>query len=269
MTLDPAALDEMVPPRPEGRLFDLQMRALLADCAPSGRVRLDAIARWVQDVAYADVEAAGVADHAFWVVRRTRIDVARFPRFGERLKVTTFCSGIGRMWAERRTTITPADSASGQRAEGGEPPLVEAVSLWIHLDPERRVPSLLTAGELGIYGPSAGDRHVHYRLRHPRPERAVWARDWIFRETDCDMADHVNNAAYWEPLEDELLERERTDGELGSASAEIEFRNPAQPGPKVVLSDGDVRWLVDPDAGSGEFYASTVLINAETTVGSN
>lgn len=268
MTSHSAAVDDLVPPRPGGRLFDLEMRALLADCAPSGRMRLDAIARWVQDIAYADVEDAGVADHAFWVVRRTRIDVQRFPRFGERLKVTTFCSGIGRMWAERRTTITHVTRTLG----GGEPPLIEAVSLWIHLDPERRVPSLLTQRELDMYGSSAGDRHVHYRLRHPRPERATPVRDWTFRETDCDMADHVNNAAYWEPLEEELLERERTEGRLRSASAEIEFRNPAQPGPKAVLADREFRWIVDPgrnDSGSGEFYASTMLMNAETTLGSN
>jgi len=49
---------------PQGRVFSLTRRPLLGDCAPSGRVRLDAIARWLQDVAYTDVEDAGLHEVA-------------------------------------------------------------------------------------------------------------------------------------------------------------------------------------------------------------
>src|SRR5579884_3504772 len=104
----------------DGRVFSQGLRPGLADCAPSGRVRLDALARWLQDVAYADVEDAGLADAAVWVLRRTRIKVTRWPRFGGEFALATWCSGIGRMWAERETTV-------------GED--VEAVALWVHLDP--------------------------------------------------------------------------------------------------------------------------------------
>src|SRR2546423_11047700 len=100
-----AAATDLVP-RPGGaRIYGQQMRAGLGDCAPSGRIRLDALARWLQDIAYADVEDAGVAHLAVWVVRRSRMSVRRFPRFAEAPTVRTFCSGLGRMWAERRTTI--------------------------------------------------------------------------------------------------------------------------------------------------------------------
>src|SRR5947207_3279817 len=99
------AFTDLVPVPRRGRVFTNSTRAGLADCAPSGRIRLDALARWLQDVAYDDVEDAGVAGAAVWVVRRTRIAVARFPRFGERFSLRTFCSGFGRAWAERRTTI--------------------------------------------------------------------------------------------------------------------------------------------------------------------
>ena len=78
-----------------GRRFALEMWPGLGDCAPSGRIRLDALARWLQDVAYADVEDAGLAALAFWVVRRNRILIRRWPRFAERFTVTTFCSGLG------------------------------------------------------------------------------------------------------------------------------------------------------------------------------
>src|SRR4051812_13262087 len=96
---------ELVPPVSGGRVFEATVRAGLADAGPTGRVRLDALARWLQDVAYEDVEDAGLVERATWVVRRLRIRVERFPRFGDRVTVRTWCSGLGRMWAERRTAL--------------------------------------------------------------------------------------------------------------------------------------------------------------------
>ena len=42
----------------------------IADAVGSGRVRVDAIARWLQDVAYADIIDAGFDEGGAWVVRR-------------------------------------------------------------------------------------------------------------------------------------------------------------------------------------------------------
>jgi len=219
------------------------MRPGLADCAPSGRTRLDALARWLQDVAYADVEDAGLEDIAAWVVRRTRIRVDRFPRFSEHVTVRTFSSGLGRMWAERRTTM----------ARAGEPTSdVEAVSLWVHLNPVTGRPAPLTEAEIAVYGGTGSERRVRARLRHPAPEDPESESAWTFRATDCDLAGHVNNAAYWEPLEDELL----AGPELERIDAEIEFRTPSQPGAKRILARGPRRWITD---GEDEVHASVLL----------
>jgi acyl-ACP thioesterase len=253
---------------PEGsRVFRQEARAGLADCAPSGRARLDAMARWIQDVAYADVEEAGVADRAVWVVRRARIRVERFPRFGEHFELATFCSGLGRMWAERRTTITPLG--------GGPAAAVEAVALWVHLDPVARRPTPLTPEEIAVYGDTAASRRVTARLRQPAPAGVAGVADgerrftWRFRATECDLADHVNNTAYWQPLEEELLAGAGAGVGGGGAGAgagagaeperidvEMEFRSPAQPGEKVVLCRGDRRWILGED---GEAHASLVV----------
>ncbi|MDE3132320.1 MAG: hypothetical protein KGL16_14310 [Acidobacteriota bacterium] len=243
--------DPMVAAVPQGRVFSIARRPLLSDCAPSGRVRLDALARWMQDVAFADVEDAGLERAAVWVLRRHRISVVRFPRFGERCAVHTFCSGIGRMWAQRRTTVTPAP---GIGEDGSAEPLVEAVALWVHLDPDRRLPSPLTPAELAVYGASAGERKVVARLRHPRPHDVQDQWPWRFRRTDADIADHVNNAAYWQPLEDELLGGPR---ELAQVDAELEFRMPAQPGPARILAGGRRRWIAARD--SDDVYASILF----------
>jgi acyl-ACP thioesterase len=235
---------EIVGQPEHGRVFRQTVRPGLGDCAPSGRVRLDALARWLQDVAYFDVEDAGLADAAVWVVRRSRMRVSRFPRFGERHQLSTFCSGLGRMWAERRTSIVPEGSAESD---------VEAVSLWVHLDPETKRPTPFTEYEFGAYADASGGRKVTARLRHPAPDGAATSTPWLFRATECDVADHINNAAYLAPLEEELL---RGGDELESLDVEIEFRTPAQPGEKRIIRETGRQWIVAED---GEVHASVAI----------
>jgi acyl-ACP thioesterase len=247
--MDSGRFTELVPAPETGRVFQRQQFAGFADAAPSGRVRLDALARWLQDVAYADVEDAGLADGAVWVVRRTRLRVRRFPRFAEPITLRTFCSGLGRMWAERRTSIVRPGSRSD--------PDVEAVSLWVHLDSSTWRPAPLGEQELKIYGDAANERRVTARLRHPPPGHVADTRTWRFRATECDIAGHINNAAYWTPVEEELLsEGGPATGEPESLDAEIEYRIPAQPGEKQLLRDGNHWWIVGPER---EVHASLLV----------
>jgi acyl-ACP thioesterase len=238
-------------PRADGvRSYAGPAFAGIADCTPTGRVRLDALARWLQDIAYLDVLDAGLESVAVWVVRRTRIRVNRWPRFAERFELTTFWSGLGRMWAERRTDM---------RRPGVDTRDVEAVSLWVHLDPERRLPFPLTEAEVSAYAGPDAPRRVTARLRHPLPPASAGAGSaWTFRATESDVADHINNAAYWQPLEEELLAQ---DAEPGPVDIELEYRAPAQPGVKRWLSDRDVRWIVGEETNEGEpeLHASFLL----------
>ena len=97
------------------------------------------------------------------------------------------------------------------------------------------------------------------RLKHPRPkDTAAEGRHWRFRHTECDLAGHINNSAYLEPLEEELLDNGGWEPE--QLDLEIEFRTPAQPGDKVVLRDGHWRWIVD----GAETHASMVLRDQTT-----
>jgi acyl-ACP thioesterase len=241
--VQPVELTEIVGAPGHGRVFTEAARARLADCAPTGRIRLDALARWAQDVAYADAVDAGLERRAAWVVRRTRMRVHRFPRFGENFTLATFCSGLGRMWAERRTTITRAGEAAGA---------VEVVSLWVHLDPLSGRPTKLAEDEIAMWGGSTVGRTVNARLRHPSPDGAVDGFPWRFRNSEIDLAGHVNNAAYLTPVEEELL----PDAEPESIDLEIEYRSPAQAGEMRVLRNGACRWILGPD---GETYASIII----------
>lgn len=242
-------LSELVARPERGRVFTELARPGLADCSPSGRVRLDSLARFTQDIAYADALEAGLSETARWVVRRTRMHVERFPRFGQALTLATFCSGLGRMWAERRTTI------AGEGEDGGH---VEVVSLWVHLDPVTLRPTPLREDEIAAWGESAGARKVTARLHHPGPDGAEERVAWRFRGSECDLAGHVNNAAYFLPLEEELLQN----ADPPSIDVEIEYRSPAQPGYIAVLQNGARRWIVSPE---GETHASLVVVDRAPT----
>jgi acyl-ACP thioesterase len=223
----------MVPPPASGRVYTHPVTPGLGDVAPDRRARLDAIARWLQDAAWADVVDSGIPDDAVWVVRRMEVLVERFPRFWEPLEVATFCSGTGPLWAERRTTV--------RGAEGGH---VEAVALWVHLDPDGARPRPLPAGFEAVYGAAAQGRRVRARLQHPAaPPDDAAAMPWTFRAADLDMARHVNNATYWAVAEEELAGRAPGDG----FRATIEHRAPGGAGPARVAASGPHRWVLDED----------------------
>jgi acyl-ACP thioesterase len=109
----------------------------------------------------------------------------------------------------------------------------------------------LNEAEFAVFAETAAGRRVTARLRHPAPAEDATGSPWTFRASERDVADHVNNAAYWTPLEDELLSNGTP--EPAQLEAEIEYRTPAQPGPKTILADGAHRWIVGHD---GEVHAS-------------
>ena len=173
-----------------------------------------------------------------------RVVVHRWPRFAQWLDATTFCAGLGRMWAERGTRIAIAGEVA-----------VEATALWVHLDPDSRRPAPFSPEEQAMYeaSPELRGRRISAKLRHPAPQPGATESSWSFRRVDCDIAEHVNNAAYWLPMEEELLSAE---GEPAGLDAELEFRAGAQPGPVRVLAADTMRWLLD---ANGTLLASARL----------
>jgi acyl-ACP thioesterase len=226
-------LTELAPAPTDGRVFTHDARAGLGDVDPSGRVRLDALARWLQDAAFDDLVDSGLSDDGVWVVRRLRLRVERFPRFREAAAVDTWCSGAGSLWAERRSTV--------RGEHGGR---VEAVALWVHLDAEGNRPRPVPDGFAEVYGPSAGGRRVRARLRHrAAPPEGADRLAWRFRAADLDLARHINNAVYWQALEEHL---DADGGAPEPLDAEIEHRAPGDVGEAAILREGQSLWIAGP-----------------------
>lgn len=234
LTSSPSGLS----PRPErGRRFTATRTVRLGDAGVDGALRLDALARFLQDVAADDAADAGLRD-ATWVVRKSVLMLDGRPSFGERIELTTFCGGIGSRWAERRTSIIGPSSR------------IESSAVWVYVDNESGRPSPLPAGFAAAYGESAGGRTVSTRLSLPAPPPDASGVPWPLRSTDFDVLGHVNNSVYWAMVEDEPLAHGR---------AELEYRQQIGPGADVQLvasASGLDRWLVS----SAGVHAATRLV---------
>jgi len=210
-----------------GRVFESTVSVRLGDVTPSGRLRLDALSRLLQDVSSDDTRDAGLGDgeRGAWVVRRMAVQVSRLPRLAERVDLQTWCSGVGPRWAERRTDL------HGERG-----PAVSAAAVWVYVDPVRGAPIALSDAFQQRYAPAARRRRVSARLVHPLPPDNVERRPWPLRAVDFDVLGHLNNAVYWSPVEEWLDER---GGWI--TAAEIEFRAGVDPGETV-----EIAWVVEP-----------------------
>ncbi|HEY5266279.1 MAG TPA: acyl-ACP thioesterase domain-containing protein [Acidimicrobiales bacterium] len=179
----------------EGRHFREEYRVRMDDTHANGLLRLDGIARYLQDVATDDSHDSVVASADPWVVRRTALRLvkgATWPHYLDLITLTTWCGGTGPAWAERRTNI---------ELEGRL--VIETSAIWVPVDAAGR-PVRLRENFFEVYGEGARERKVSGRLtKAPIPSSAQY-RPWPLRTADLDVMGHVNNAALWQALSEVL-----------------------------------------------------------------
>lgn len=226
-----------------GRVFRTTRPVRFGDTSPRGRVRLDALARYQQDIAGDDTLDAGIDDPHPWVVRRGVVEVHVPAVGGEALDLATWCSGTGSHWAERRVSI-----------QGRRGARMESVSLWVHVDAVTARPAPLADAFDEVYGSAAGGRRVTARLQHDTtvPDD-VERSPWRLRFVDFDILGHVNNAGAWAIVEEVLAQVD--DGPSWPRRVEVEFREPIVRGDDVVVChrppvgpDGEVHLWVQAGA---------------------
>ena len=176
-------LDPGIPRPASGRTFTGLRRIRLADLDPQGRVRLDALARLLQDVAIDDVQETGwgMPEH-LWFVRRIRIDVLEPFLEDREVELTTWCSGLAAIAAGRRWSL---GGNYGGRAE--------VDSVWIHLDARQR-PARIE--RFGPYEEATQGRSSSTKLELPEPSVDAATLPWPLRMSDIDLHGHLNNAVY-------------------------------------------------------------------------
>ncbi|MFR9752525.1 acyl-[acyl-carrier-protein] thioesterase [Nocardia sp. 004] len=208
--------------------FQAEWQVRLADTEGGQRLRLDAVARYLQDIGYDHLDILEDGDaHRGWVVRRTVIDVLKPIGFGERVTLSRWPSAMSTRWCTMRVQVCGS--------EGG---LVETEGFLIHFDTETGVPARMSDRFMAPMLACTTEHRVRWRpaLTDPIPlvgEPGVRTRPFPLRFTDIDLLDHVNNAIYLTALEEVLAEY----AELKSSShrAVIEYGKPVRSGEEIRL----------------------------------
>ena len=224
-------------PRPDvGRVYTGRRTVRMGDVTPGGRLRLDALARYLGDVGEDDVADSGWDEPVGWVLRRCTVLVDRLPVLGQSLELDTFCSGTAPRWAERTTTVGDADG-----------PALQARALWVAVDLDRGRPLRLGPDFADLYGPAAAGRQAIAKLSLPGPPAGVESAPWPLRAVDLDLWGHANNAVHWAAVEEVLAGSGRV-----PADVLLEYHEPALPGGATRLAqraEGEdlLLWLLDGD----------------------
>jgi acyl-ACP thioesterase len=226
-------------PSNDSRTFVGARKVRLGDVDRQGRLRFDALVRYAQDISNDDTNDAVLAEDMTWVVRKTVVDTHVEATFREDLTFTTFCSGTGSRWADRRLIV-----------RGDQGAVYEISTLWIFVT-ENGSPRRLTDQFTEIYGQGVTNTRVSARLTHPEVTVDAQVHQWPMRVVDYDTLDHANNAAYWAVVEQERPSHKphfelpfRAELEYGggiAADAAVEYRTGEADGSLMIwwFSDGD------------------------------
>lgn len=187
-----------------------------------GRLRLDAVARYLQDTAIEDVLETGwgLPDH-LWFIRRIELETDTAFLEDRSVEIVTWCSGIAAIAAGRRWSLR--GDAGGR---------IEVESVWIHLGPDAR-PARIAGFDL--YAEAAEGRPVSTKIDLPAPPSFAETFSWPLRSTDVDLHGHVNNAVHWQAVEHRLAHRGFDFAQ--PSSARIDYGDPLSLDDEVELAE--------------------------------
>ncbi|MFV0495931.1 acyl-ACP thioesterase domain-containing protein [Mycobacterium sp.] len=192
------SLDKELMPVPDGHpdVFDREWPLRVADIDRTGRLRLDAACRHIQDIGQDHLRELGFEEtHPLWIVRRTMVDLIRPIEYSDMLRCRRWCSGTSNRWCEMRVRI-----------DGRKGGLIESEAFWIHVNRETEMPARIGDDFLaGLHKTTAVDR-LRWKgyLKPGSRDDAAETRGFPVRVTDIDLFDHVNNSVYWSVVEDYL-----------------------------------------------------------------
>jgi acyl-ACP thioesterase len=148
---------------------------------------------------HADHLQLGYADlmghQYFWVLSRLSIQMEEYPRWGDQIKVKTWLTGTGRLFALRKFSI--ADSKGKM--------IGEANSAWLVLDLESRKPQKIGPVFKHIEHLFDGLPPAEEPPKIPIPVHPREEKSYTVRYSDIDMHHHVNNIKYIEWVLDSFL----------------------------------------------------------------
>lgn len=182
----------------EGSVFETEWPVRASDVDPQRRLRVDGIARYLQDAGFDNLDAVNAREsHPAWVVRRTVIDMITPIQFPATVRIQRWCSALSTRWCTMRVRLS---------TEGGG--LVETEAFWININPKTGAPTRIAESFEQMLGQTALDHRVRWKQwLTDSPDTADSTSSFPLRSTDIDVMAHVNNAVYLHAVDAALAQR--------------------------------------------------------------
>ncbi|BBY76324.1 hypothetical protein MPRF_32230 [Mycolicibacterium parafortuitum] len=187
-------------------------------------LRLDGVARYIQEVGAENLVDAGEAEaHPHWLVQRTVIDVIEPIGFPNEIAFSRWCSALSTRWCTMRVDLVGSD--------GGR---IETEGFWIAINAKTLTPQRATDTLIERFSSTTDQYRLKWRPWLDNLTDADETTPFALRRTDIDLFEHVTNTAYWHAIH-EVTARVP---DLCSAPYRtvVEYRKPIKYGEDVVIA---------------------------------
>lgn len=209
--------------RPDsGYIYQTGWRLATTDIDERHNLRLDGVARYVQEVGAEHLADAQLAEiHPHWIVLRTVIDVIEPIELPSDIVFRRWCAALSTRWCNMRVQL---EGSAGGR--------IETAGFWMCVNKSTLTPSRLTDDCITRFGSTTDDHRLKWRPW--LTESIIDGRRTPFplRRTDIDPFEHVNNTIYWHGVHEILCQVPTL---TAPYRAVLEYRSPIKFGESVTI----------------------------------
>lgn len=263
MTANPPPAQPLSDRLEGAQYFEAQYRVRTGDIDQDMRVRLDSVARYLQDIANDNIEATEFwRTDPFWIVRRTIIDVIRPFSWPATITAQRWCGAASTRWTNMRVRLTAEHQTNLFNPDPRPDGLIETEAFWINVN-DQGMPSRISDGMQNLVNSMTNEHRLRWKSMNPEKSPETGSepdREFVLRAVDYDPFKHLNNAAYLSVVEEDIL----THPELVDRPHRmvIEYLRPIEPGSTVTVrrlreEDRLTIWLL---LGDEQTVAATVSL---------
>jgi acyl-ACP thioesterase len=219
----------LVDPPDSGYVYQTGWRLATSDIDEHKRLRLDGVARYIQEVGAEHLGDAQLAEvHPHWIVLRTVIDVIEPIEIPSDITFRRWCAALSTRWCNMRVQL---EGSAGGR--------IETEGFWICMNKDTLTPSRFTDDCIKLFGSTTDNHRLRWRpwLTEPVDLASNGQNSQVMpfplRRTDIDLFEHVNNTVYWHGVHEIL--GQMPDLESAPYRAVLEYRSPIKFGESVTI----------------------------------
>ena len=206
-----------------GYVYQTGWRLGTSDIDEHKRLRLDGVARYIQEVGAEHLGDANLAEvHPHWIVLRTVIDVIEPIEIPSDITFRRWCAALSTRWCNMRVQLEGSD--------GGR---VETEGFWICMNKDTLTPARFTDETIALFGSTTDNHRLRWRPWLTEPVTDAVETPFPLRRTDIDLFEHVNNTVYWHGVHEILGQLPEL--EKAPYRAVLEYRSPIKFGEPVTI----------------------------------